>query len=100
MLSHLGYCPQGGGKGGVGLCAKARLQMKTLFARCGGNVPIALDDAFKHLALFPILSVTSHWVPSMTLLLQAPKQMAQIVLHRLGLTWMIPFLCQTFHLDK
>jgi len=45
MLSHLGYCPQGGGKGGFGLCAKARLQMKTLFARCGGNVPVTLDDA-------------------------------------------------------
>jgi len=41
MLSHLGYCPQGGGKGGFGLCAKARLQMKTLFA----NVPVTLDDA-------------------------------------------------------
>jgi hypothetical protein len=45
MLNHLGYYPHGGGKGGVGLCAKARLQVKALFVRCGGNVLVALDDA-------------------------------------------------------
>jgi hypothetical protein len=45
MLNHLGYYPHGGGKGGVGLCAKARLQVRALFVRCGGNVLVALDDA-------------------------------------------------------
>ncbi len=45
MFSHLGYHPQGGGKGRVGLCAKARPQMKALFVRCGGNDLITLDNA-------------------------------------------------------
>ncbi len=54
MFSHLGYCPQRGGKGGVGLCAKARPQVKTLFARCGGNFLVALDDA-QVLSSFPNL---------------------------------------------
>jgi hypothetical protein len=45
MFSHLGYHPQGVGKGRVGLCAKVRPQVKALFARCGGNIPITLDDA-------------------------------------------------------
>jgi hypothetical protein len=45
MLSHFGYRPQGGGKGRIGICAKVGPQVKTLFARCGGNVLTAMDDA-------------------------------------------------------
>jgi hypothetical protein len=45
MFNHLGYRPQKGGKRGVGLCAKARPQVKVLFARCGGNFLAAFDDA-------------------------------------------------------
>jgi hypothetical protein len=71
MLSHLGYRPQRGGKGGVGICAKVGPQVKTLFARCGGNsLPHWMMP--KHSATFPILSMTGHWVLSI-LLLRAPK---------------------------
>jgi len=44
MFNHLGYHLQGVGKGKVGLCAKVRPQVKTMFARCGGNIPTTLDD--------------------------------------------------------
>jgi hypothetical protein len=93
MFNHLGYYLQGGSKGGVGLCAKVRLQVKTLFARCGGNVPFTLDDA-QSSGSFPNL------VNDMSLgflddsFIVTPKQMMQIVLHCLGLTWMIMFPCQ------
>ncbi len=44
MLGHLGYYPQGGGKGGIGTCVKPKLQMKAMFTRCGGNVLATLDN--------------------------------------------------------
>jgi hypothetical protein len=44
MFGHLGYYPQGGGKGEIGMCVKPKLQMKALFTRCGGNILAALDN--------------------------------------------------------
>jgi len=102
MFNHLGYHPSGGGKRGVGLCAEARPQMKALFARCGGNVPTTLDNAQASSSLLDIHvpNLVNNKVPLTTLLLRAPKQMVHNVFKRIGLAWMIPFICQTFPLDK